>query len=264
MDDAHNFDDDDITGLWGPADRAVLAPLIPSSRPRPGPDEEPPADGEHRMRALEEAVAGLAAALEADRVARQALAEQLEAWRPDGPGDREVRLAAIEERVAALDASFGARFEAMARQLEAGRRGQLVSIAGIEADRLDELERQLHDGITSVHRAVNAIRARTAATSDLVALESRMGQSLSRLAEQLEGARAVAIGGPDVEALRHELGLALAHGLSQMRKEILAEVRADMAASRAEPARTPEAAADSPGVDGSNGLAAKGLRLASS
>lgn len=181
---------DDISALWGPGHDGVLGPQPPAPAPPPGgtnhggPDPvEVDAD---RVEALEEHIRRLAGSVEAHRAALDAtLAEQLDRIRAES-----------ETRRAQLEATVARRLEEIGQQVAAAMaRGAHGGPApGPEADRLDVVERQLHEGMTRLHRTVDGFRTQAAGRSELEALKARFEAVAS---EQLARARAQAVAATD-------------------------------------------------------------------
>lgn len=166
---------DDISALWGPADDSALNPgprePWPAEPVRRPPSEVPTLDDE-RLKALEEGVSRLAESLEAHRSAADArIADQLASLRAEAS-------AATEDRLAELEARLVHRVEEMGRQMAAALSRPAVPGSGPpngpEADRIAAIERQLHEGMTRLHRSVTAFRTQSVAKAELDVLRSEL------------------------------------------------------------------------------------------
>lgn len=201
---------DDISTLWGPAASRGLSPEPPPpDRTRRPPAEAPPGDDD-RLKALERQLAAQRADIEHDFGERLARA-------------RAETGAEVQSRLAGLDAQVMPRLDAMTRQMAevVARAGRPV---GPQAERVDVLEQQLHEGLTRLHRAVAGLPGAFVAKTDLEALASRLRADL---AAQLARARHQAGAGEEggLDAVRAELHQRVQNLEQQMKGEMAALAR---------------------------------------
>jgi len=248
MSDMTHFSDD-ISSLWGPGGGNAVdpkpAPLVRTSQRPPEPEPPaaalPPAVDPHRLAALEERISGLSESLEAHRSALDAALADQEARVLAGTA------AATEARFAVLEGQLARRLQEMGEQVSAmiasaataaaaaaAHGPQALPAIGPEADRVDALERQLHEGVTSVHRAVNAMRARAVGNVDLDALEGRMKADLERVARSVEARDAQFLQRAEMKTLWDAMKASLDASLTQVRADAMAAATADLAAVRAD------------------------------
>ena len=187
---------DDISALWGRGDDAVLSAEPRPAEPRPlaEPVPPPPPDSakgdDERLSALEDSVRRLAQSLEAHRSALDAkVADELGRLRAE-------TLTATETRLAEIEAGMAQRVDEIGQQMATALSRAAVPgpVPGPEADRLDMVERQLHEGMTRLHRSLSAFHAQTVAKTDLDAVRSeRTGLVRDQLARiQAEAVAAAA------------------------------------------------------------------------
>lgn len=183
---------DDISALWGPADNTVLnpepRPVESPARPAPESPESPKVD-EERLSRLEERVSRMAESLDVHRSAVDArVAEEVTRLRAEMLTATQARLAEIEARVAHRIGEIGRQMTAALSRAAPGG----VPAHGPEADRLDAIERQLHEGMTRLHRSVTAFRAQSVAKTDLDAIRSELRALVKEHLTRIEAEAAAA------------------------------------------------------------------------
>lgn len=231
MSDMAHFSDD-ISDLWGPGNESVVEPGPPTQvrAERPSETEAPP-PAPDRLADLEARVGGLADALEAHRAALDgAMAEQMARLLAETSTATEARIAVLEGQLARRLQEMGEQVTAMIATATAGGPQDLQAI-GPESSRVDALERQLHEGVTSVHRAVNAMRAGAVGSAELEAIEERTKNDLARLTGWIE---AQFLQRAEMKTLWDAMKVSLDASLAQVRTDVMAAAAADVAAVRAD------------------------------
>lgn len=164
MSDPQQFSDD-ISALWGPADDGVLDPGPPLAERIARPPVAPPP----------------ASVGDAARLA--ALEARLDAIRSEVGAQLDEELAAIEARLQQRLTEIGERVAAA---------GPRTTSRGSVVGRVDELERQMHEGLTRMHRSVESSRTGTVSRIEVEALRSELRANFMAELDQLRSESAAA------------------------------------------------------------------------
>lgn len=211
---------DDISALWGPADDSILDPAPPPpDRIRPPAPEPPRADD-----------AGLKAVEEQLQETLSRLAEEMAAHRAAIEADVRTQLAVVrsestarvDDGLARMDAHLQERLAELGRQVATAlSKAGITRPAGPEADRVDDVERQLHEGFTRLHRTIEGFRTGSVSRAELELLRSELKASVS---EQVAGLASAPAAAEDshMDALRAEL-IVRVEELEQRVKDELAD-----------------------------------------
>lgn len=281
---------DDISALWGIADDDILArsrpPAARSRQPEPEPERGPePRTEPETPEPTQKAAEPVPAAPEApqvdvdrlqaveDRFNRlaaftKAFCNALEAKVVDELGRvRSDMAAATETAVARLEATLTDRLDELAHEMATAPRTSTVvaQMIGPEADRVDDLERQLHEGLTRVHRTIQTVYAQGPGKPDvdgqtrleahvderldavarqvaeaagdserLKALEEQVEEDVARLTAAIEAQQARFVSRADMQPQWEALKTAVAKGLTMVRANAEAAADASLASARAD------------------------------
>jgi len=215
MSDQTQFPDD--PAQW---DAVVLAPADVGDPPgpqAPRPKSEVRGDDTPRLQALEDRLDRLTAAVEAQRIAVDtAVADHLARTQAD-------LSAALEARLNQLDTYVSRRLDEIDQRAAvaaaAGPTAPPAPLTGLEADRIDAVERQLHESMTRLHRTIDGFRTQSAGKVELEGLRSQLRAEIAQAHGQAVTAAGDVLGDAvRATALREQLDV-LTQAVAELRQD---------------------------------------------